>query len=246
MRLKDKAIVITGGASGIGRAAALCCAQEGAKVVIADINKKAGEEVVKEVVGLGAWCWFVPTDVSQEKQVANLMREAEKLMGRINVLINAAGVLYGGFVPVEEFEESVWDKVIDINLKGSFLAAKHVVPAMKRAGGGIIILIASGAGVRGGSSSVAYGSSKGGVHGLAMTLEPKLAPDNIRVIDVCPGNIETPLKLGAIQQQAERTGESEESLRARQALGDPMGVGKVLAFLASSDADYVRGTVFTR
>ena len=136
--------------------------------------------------------------------------------------------------------------MVGVNLTGSFLVAKAVVPAMKRAGRGVIILVASGAGVRGGSSSVAYGSSKGAVHGLAMVLEPQLAPLGIRVNDVCPGSLDTPLKRQNVIDGAVAHGEDPDAALARAGLGDPRGVARVLAFLASDDADYVRGSIFTR
>jgi NAD(P)-dependent dehydrogenase (short-subunit alcohol dehydrogenase family) len=123
---------------------------------------------------------------------------------------------------------------------------KSVVPAMRRAGKGTIVLIASGAGVRGGSSSVAYGSSKGAVHGLAMVLEPQLAPHGIRVNDVCPGSLDTPLKRQNVIDGARARGQSADEALAKANLADPIGVARVLAFLASDEADYVRGSVFTR
>ncbi|HUX88018.1 MAG TPA: SDR family oxidoreductase, partial [Chloroflexota bacterium] len=129
---------------------------------------------------------------------------------------------------------------------GSFRMTKAVVPALRRAGRGVIVLIASGAGVRGGSSSVAYGSSKGGVHGLAMVLEQKLGPDGIRVNDVCPGSLDTPLKRQNVIDLAESLGQSPEEALRKANLADPRGVGRILAFLASDDADFVRGSIFTR
>lgn len=246
MRLKDKAIVITGGATGIGRATALVCAKEGARLAIADVNAVEAKKTVAMVQKAGGQAYFVPTDVLVEAQVAKLMEEAERRLGRIDVLVTAAGVLKASLTPVDELEEVVWDQVIDVNLKGSFLMAKHAVPAMRRVGKGVIIMIASGAGVHGPSSSVPYGASKGGVHGLAMTLAARLADDNIRVIDICPGNINTPLKVGAIQQQVERIGKQARAEQQIAELGDPEGVARVIAFLASDEADYLRGTVFTR
>jgi NAD(P)-dependent dehydrogenase (short-subunit alcohol dehydrogenase family) len=246
MRLKDKAIVITGGATGIGRASAVACAQEGAKLVIADVNVAEAKKTVAMVQKVGGQAHFVLTDVSVEAQVAKLMEEAERRLGRIDVLVTAAGVLKASLTPVDEVGEEAWDQVIDVNLKGSFLAAKHAVPAMRRVGMGVIIMIASGAGVHGPSSSVPYGASKGGVHGLAMTLAARLTDDNIRVIDICPGNINTPLKVGAIQQQVQRIGKAARAEEQMAELGDPQGVARIIAFLASDEADYLRGTLFTR
>jgi NAD(P)-dependent dehydrogenase (short-subunit alcohol dehydrogenase family) len=246
MRLKDRSIVITGGATGIGRATALRCAGEGAQVVVVDINETDGRSVEEQVRAAGGQGWFVRTDVTDAVQVASAMETAAGHMGGVNGLVAAAGVLHESLVPVDEIPLDEWDLTISVNLRGAFLATKHAVPAMKRAGSGVIVLIASGAGVKGGSSDVAYGSSKGGVNGLGMTLERHLAPDGIRVNVVCPGNISTPLKLGAIEQQVERVGEAADRERQMAGLGSPDGVARLLAFLLSDEADYVRGALFTR
>ena len=194
MRLKEKAVVVTGAASGIGRAAALCCAQERAWVGVLDLDREGVETTVEEIRALGGTAHGIGVDVREEAGVRAAMEAVEEAFGRIDGLIHTAGVLEGALVEVDLFEEATWDRVIDVNLKGSFLAAKYAAPTMARAGGGVLVLISSGAGVRGGSSSVAYGASKGGVHGLSLVLAAQLAPRNIRVHAVCPGNIETPLE----------------------------------------------------
>lgn len=246
MRLKGRKIVITGGATGIGRATALRCAGEGAQVVVVDINATDGRSAQEEIRAEGGQGWFVRTDVTDAVQVASAMETAASHMGGVNGLVAAAGVLHESLVPVDEVPLDEWDLTISVNLRGAFLASKYAVPAMKSSGSGVIVLIASGAGVKGGSSDVAYGASKGGVNGLGMTLEHQLAPDGIRVNVVCPGNISTPLKLGAIEQQVERFGEVADRERQIAGLGSPDGVARLLAFLLSDEADYVRGTLFTR
>lgn len=244
MRLKEKAVVVTGAASGIGRAAALCCAREKAWVGVLDLDREGVETTVEEIRALGGTAHGIGVDVREEAGVRAAMEAVEEAFGRIDGLIHTVGVLEGALVEVDLFEEATWDRVIDVNLKGSFLAAKYAAPAMARAGGGVLVLISSGAGVRGGSSSVAYGASKGGVHGLSLVLAAQLAPRNIRVHAVCPGNIETPLKMRVVEKQARKAGRPLEEMKA--GLGAPEGVGKVLAFLVSDEADYVQGTIFTR
>jgi len=154
-----------------------------------------------------------------------------------------AAIAKDSLLPVDEFLTSTWEQHIDINLTGSFLAAKYAVPYLRKAGGGVIVMVASGAGVRGGSSIVAYGASKGGVNGLGMTLEQALSGDNIRVNVLCPGNIATPLKLGIIDQQVERVGDQANETGQIAGLGTPDGMAKVIRFLLSDDADYIRGPI---
>ena len=246
MSLKDKRIVVTGGATGIGAATAIRCASEGASVVIADLNERSAQQTVVGIKANGGNAWFVSTDVSSESDVARLMEKAENHLGGVNTLVTAAGIARDSLVPVDELLKESWDKTIDINLTGAFIAVKYGVPLMRRTGSGTIVLIASGAGVRGGSSMVAYGASKGGVNGLGMTLEPILARENIRVNVLCPGNISTPLKLGIIEEQAQRVGDAARRKEQIAGLGTPDGVARVISFLVSDDADYIRGTLFTR
>lgn len=248
MSLQGKVVVVTGAATGIGRATAVCCARAGARLVIGDIKDDEMRETAALVEQAGGAVTPVHLNITKEPEVRRLMDTAVQEYGRLDALINCAGVLEGPFVPLEEFDETTWDRVIDINLKGSFFAAKHAAAYMKPKGKGVIILISSGAGVHGGSSSFAYGSSKGGVHGLSLVLAPRLSEFGIRVHAVCPGGIATPMKLGVIAAEARRSGKSEdEAVQAAHGyLGDPEGVGKILMFLASDEADYVRGTIFTR
>ena len=248
MRLKDKVVIVTGGASGIGKATALLFAAEGARVVVADLDRTQGMEIVDAIEAAGGEARFVRVDISVEADAAALSAAVERDFGRLDVLVNCAGIFLAPRVRVDLFAAETWERVIDVNLKGIFLTTKHAVQPMERSGGGVILFIASTAGVTSSSASVAYGASKGGVHGLAFTLAEQLEPANIRVNVVCPNDISTPLKLEAIREIAEREGQDpEEALEAWQsALGEPEGVARVLALLASDDAAYVRGTVFTR
>lgn len=247
IRLNNKVAVITGGSTGIGAATAIEYAKAGANVVFGDINEADAEKTLTTIVEAGGTARFRRTDVALETEVAALMETADAAFGGIDVLVTSAGVLQGPGIRIDDFESATFDAVIDINLKGTFLALKHAVPIMKRAGG-VILCIASGAGVRGGSSSVAYGSSKGGVNGLVMTVENQVAAMNIRMHTICPGGLATPLKLGQIAESAKQGGQDPDVAvaNARNSLGDPAGVARVLTFLASDAAAYVRGQIFTR
>ena len=243
--LLDRAIIITGGASGIGRATVEVCARRGARVVLADLPQSRGAAIADSLVAEGHTVRFVACDVTDEGQVENLVAAASEF-GRLNVLIACAGILQGALVPIEDFETATFDRVLGVNARGMFLCAKHAVRAMDDAGG-VILLLASGAGVTSGSSSYAYGTSKGAVHGLGLVMQGRMGYYPIRVNTVAPGSIATALKLQNVMDVGHATGVSDAEIRRRQAeLGDPIGVARVLAFLASDEADYVRGTVFTR
>lgn len=248
IRLDNKVAVITGGATGIGAATAIAYAAAGAKVVFGDINETDGEKTLATIRDAGGTAKFQRTDVTSETETADLMRTADTDFGRIDTLVTSAGVLRGPSVRIDDFEAATFDSVIDVNLKGTFLSLKHAVPIMQRGGGGVILCIASGAGVRGGSSSVAYASSKGGVNGLVMTVENQVAAMNIRIHTICPGGLATPLKLGQIAESATRDGKDPDLAvaNAQSSLGDPAGVARILTFLASDAGSYTRGQIFTR
>jgi NAD(P)-dependent dehydrogenase (short-subunit alcohol dehydrogenase family) len=156
-------------------------------------------------------------------------------------------VLLGAYVPLDDFSAESFRRVLQINTTGSFMSAKYAAPLMRKAGKGVVVLVSSGA-ATGGSSSYAYGASKGGVHSLGIVLANALAIDNIRVNVLAPGNIDTPMKRSVIAADVQRKGrpESLESAVADSNLGTPQGVARVLAWLASDDADYVRGVISTR
>ncbi len=238
--LSGKVILVVGGAAGIGRATAEACAARGATLVVADIDARAGAQVAAGVGGL-----FLPVNVTDAASVQTLMAAIAERYGRLNVLIQAAGILKGAYVAVEDFPLDAWQSVLDVNLTGSFLCARYALPLLKKTGGGVILLISSVAAVNG-SSSVAYGASKGGVNGLGLTLARRLAAEGIRVNVVMPGNIDTALKRSVVAAEAEKAGLTLEEAVAASDLGAPEGVARVLAWLASDDADYVRGTISTR
>jgi NAD(P)-dependent dehydrogenase (short-subunit alcohol dehydrogenase family) len=245
-RLDGKVALITGGARGIGGATARRFAAEGAKVVIGDLLAPEAAETIAAVEGAGGAAVFVPTDVTQEEDCRRLGAAAAEHFGRLDVVVTCAGILHGAYLALEELDIETFERVQAVNVRGTFLAVKHAVPHIKRSGGGVVLCISSGAGVRGSSSSIAYGTSKAGVHGLVMTLQPRLEAQRIRVHAICPGSIDTPLKRENVADGARAAGRAVPDALANASLGDPDGVARILAFLASDDADFVRGTIFTR
>jgi NAD(P)-dependent dehydrogenase (short-subunit alcohol dehydrogenase family) len=186
--------------------------------------------------------------VRDDQQVHALFDTVRQRHGRLDGLVCAAGVLKGPYLQPEEFPEDMFEMVMDVNVKGAFLCAKYATPMLEASGRGVVVVVASGAGVIGPSSSLAYGASKGGANGFGMTLANHLAPHNIRVNVLCPGNIVTDMKLSVEVVQAQREGRSvEEALeKARREYGTPDGVARIIAFMISDEADYLRDAVFTR
>jgi len=237
--LQKKIILVVGAAHGIGKAAAECCVDFGAEVIWADIDEAACKE---EAAKYGNRA--IGVNVTDEDSVIAMFSAIEGEFGKLDALIHTAGILKGSMVPIEEFDLETWKAVIDVNVTGSFLVCKHAVSLMKKAEKGTIILVSSGA-ATGGSSSYAYGSSKGGVSSLAVTMQNKLKKEGIRVNVVSPGYIDTPLKRRMLADYAKHIGQPYDIVLAESNLADPIGVGKILAWLSSDDADYVTGTITT-
>ena len=246
MRLKGKIALITGGATGIGRATVELFAAEGAQVLILDYNEQEGRAAVAAIEQRGGQAVFCQTDIRSSQSVAAAFQQVRQRCDHLDILVCSAGVLKGAYKGVAGLSEEDWDATIDTNLKGTYLTINQAAPLLEKAGQSVVLLISSGAGVRGGSSSLAYAASKAGVHGMQYNIESAVRGARVHVI--CPGGIATPLKLENIAQGAEASGQdiAKAVEDAKKQLGDPMGVARILAFLASEEGDYVRGTIFTR
>ena len=241
MRLKDRVAIITGAASGIGLAAARRFVAEGARVVVADVQD-AGHEV-GEMTKQGGEALFVQVDVSSEAQVASLVQRTVAAYGRLDVLVNCAGVELAK--KITDTSEAEWDRLMSVNLKGVFLCSKAAIPVMWRNGGGVIVNVASELGVVGGSEIAAYCASKGGVVQLTKAMAVDHAADGIRVNCVCPGPVSTPLLEAIIRAssdpEAERRHIADKTLLKR--LGRPEEIANVILFLASEESSYLTGSV---
>ena len=196
MRLKDKVAIITGAGMGMGREASLLFAQEGAKIIVFDRNRKAGEETVELITQAGGKALFVEGDVSREADVKNAIQKGVEAFGALNILYANAGVLWKDRDrSVIETTEENWDIVQAINLKGPFFLTKHGIPELKKAGGGSIVLVGSISGLVGFElAQDSYTCAKGALIALAKSLAVQFGPDNIRCNIIHPGMIDTPLQ----------------------------------------------------
>ena len=241
MRLEEKVAIITGAKSGIGFATAVRFVAEGAKVVVADIRDAHRE--VQELTTRGGEALFVEADVSSETQVQALIEKTMTAYGRLDVVVNNAGIELAK--TVLNTSEQEWDRLMDVNLKGVFLCCKAAVPVMQRQGGGVIINVASELGLVGGSQIAAYSASKGGVVQLTKAMAIDHASDHIRINCVCPGPVETPLLETIIESSSnpeqERRSILEKTLLKR--VGRPEEIANVILFLASQEASYMTGSV---
>ena len=241
-RLADKICVITGGGSGIGQATALCFAAEGAKVVVADINPNAASETSRLIEKNGAAALAVTVDVTQAASVQKMLHKAVEIFGRIDVLVNNAGL--GFAATVEETDEADWDRLMAVNLKGVFLGCKYVVPIMRRQGGGVIVNTASVLALVGVQDRAAYCASKGGVAALTRAVALDHVRDGIRVNCVAPGSVETPYwtDIFAKSNDVAALRKNLEQRHPMERLARPEEIAKAILFLASDESSFCTGS----
>jgi NAD(P)-dependent dehydrogenase (short-subunit alcohol dehydrogenase family) len=238
--LDGKVAVITGAASGIGRATALIFAREGAKLLLADVQEEAGAETVGKVVDLGAQAQFMRVDVAKFTDVQAMVAKAVEAYGRLDCAFNNAGIDGRGGL-IHECTEENWNRVIAINLTGVWLCMKaEVTQILAQGGGGAIVNTSSVAGLAGGAGLPAYIASKHGVAGLTRAAALEYGRHNIRVNAVCPGPIRTPMleKLLRRRDDAEAKMARAEPLKR---LGEPSEIGETVAWLCSDRASFVHG-----
>lgn len=239
-QLEGRRVVVTGAAAGIGRATAERVIKDGATVAIADIS---ADDWSAEAAEGQARYWQL--DVADPAAVSTFAASAEAWLGGVDVVIHVAGIMAGQQCDVADLDLETWDQVLDVNLRGTFLVVRAFAAALRRTKGALV-LTGSYGGVIQPSGSLPYGASKAGIHGLSLTLDAMLGRDGVRVNEVLPGAVDTPLYRGSVEEALRRTGDEDLGRRLSADLGEPSGVAAIMAFLASGDADYVRGAIRTR
>lgn len=237
---EDEVALVTGAASGIGRASALAFAREGVRVVVSDVNAGGGKETVSEIEKAGGTAVFVEADVSKADQVEALVDRVLEAYGRLDFAHNNAGIEGDMGSPTADYDEAAWDRLIGINLKGVWLCMKYEIPKMLESGGGAIVNTSSVAGLVGFAGISPYVASKHGVVGLTKTAALEYAQQGIRVNAVCPGVIRTPMverAMGGSEEAEAQFAASEPVGR----LGAPEEVAETVVWLCSGAASFVTG-----
>jgi NAD(P)-dependent dehydrogenase (short-subunit alcohol dehydrogenase family) len=237
--VEGKAALVTGGASGIGRAAVLAFAREGARVLACDVDDAGGEAVVKEVAEAGGEARFLHVDVTREPDVEAAVAQAVEAFGRLDCAVNNAGVTGAGGA-IGDLSLEAWSRTLLINLTGTFLCLKHELPVMQRQGGGAIVNMASGAGLIAVPGLSPYCASKHGVLGLTKTAAVENARTGVRVNAICPGSTDTPMMRAAM----ERSPQMEKLILSSTPSGRfglPEEVAEAALWLCSDRASFVNG-----
>ena len=245
MRLESKVALITGGASGIGRACAEMFAREGARVAVSDISLERAQATTQFITSNGGDAIAISGDVSVGDDAQNMVSATVEKFGKLDVLVNSAGVSARNAMPKGSSPEEVWDKVIDVNLKGTYMVSWHAMPEMAKSGGGSIINLSSIMGLVGypvgmGGGFNPYNPSKGGVLQFTRNLAIDSASKNVRVNCICPGYVETDL-TSALTKDAEALSRLE-TLHPIGRLGQPEEIAYAALYLASDESGFVTGT----
>jgi NAD(P)-dependent dehydrogenase (short-subunit alcohol dehydrogenase family) len=246
MRLNNKIAIITGAGSGIGAATAVIFAKEGARVVIADIEKNKGMDMVDLIKSNNGEAIFMQVDLTVADSIEKMVKSTMETYGRLDILVNNAGIyLQANAVDTSEKD---WNRIMDVNLRGVFLCCKYSIPEMIKGGkGGVIVNVGSEAGIVGIKNQVAYNVSKGGIIALTKSIAVDFAAQNIRVNCVCPGTTETALVKEALIKTSDpkKARRELEMVRPANRLGRPEEIAYGLLYMASDESPYATGAILS-
>lgn len=243
MRIKNRTAIITGAGSGIGRTTALLFAEEGAQVVVNDVSRENGQDTVDMIRQAGGDAIFLEADVTDAAEVESLVRLSLERWGKIDILFNNAGI--SGVGAIHELDEALWDRVVNVNMKGVFLPCKYVIPHMMERMQGTIINMSSAVAEIGLMRRAVYAATKGAVLALTKNMQVDYAPYNIRVNALLPGTILTPFVERYLKESYADEEEALNTIRQRQLcgeLGKPEDVANAALFLASDESKFMLGS----
>ena len=242
MKLKEKVAVVTGAASGMGKEIALLFAKEGAHVVVCDLNLESAKQTVEEIKKNGGQALAVAANVSKEEDIQYLFNEAIKTYGTLDILINNAGIM-DNFVPIEDLTDELWDRVIAVNATGQMRAIRKAIPTFLAKGKGVIVNIASAAGLQGSRAGVAYTASKHAVVGLTKNVAFQYATKGIRCNAIAPGGVNT--NIGTTMNNPNQFGmeRAMSGASSNPRSGEASEIATIALFLASDEASFVNGAI---
>ena len=240
MKLKNKVVLITGSGSGIGRTSAILFANEGAKIVVNDVNEKSGNQTVHKIKENGGAAMFIKADVSKSNECKRMLGQIMRKYSKIDVLFNNAGIAKGG--SIDKLSKKDWDEMIGTNLTGIFLISKYVIPSMIKQRKGVIINMASISGLMGSMNLAGYCASKGGVVLLTKAMACDLGKYNIRVNCICPSHTMTPVIESEIKRLPKETIDYVLKRCPLGRFGSPKDIAELALFLASDESSYITGS----
>ncbi|HEY4009956.1 MAG TPA: SDR family NAD(P)-dependent oxidoreductase [Acidobacteriaceae bacterium] len=241
MRLQNRVVLVTGAAMGIGKAIALLCAREGARIVAADLDERKGNDTQQEIREAGGECFFQRTDVSSEADVQAIVMSGAREFGSIDVLMNVAGIAHEA--PAHKLELKDWRRILDVNLTGTFLCAKHVLPGMLELGRGAIVNISSVQALFGFPGYPHYAASKGGIVSMTRQMAREYASAGIRVNCIAPGTVDTPMNEGVLSRVPDPKAlrAAWDAMHPLGRIGQPIDVAQGALFLASDESSWITG-----